>query len=245
MTKIKFYLVSYDRCDHRAVSKLTPEERSSVICYAVNGAVPKLIGAKIKVVNEWQLPWHSPRYQTLMYYEYGAIVHCVKNPELLEGLTHVGLLHSDVLFGKNSINNMIEELNENPRKIYYIVIRKNDVLYFTRDQLNHIIDYISPKLNITIDANKIWNEGFVSESLSVAPIDIFRKFGEFILSYQHDLENILNTNRWGLMSTVKHRLCGFTERLWGIYLVSCGLPLQKMDVKHERELYEHVHLKFK
>lgn len=245
MINIKYYLVSYDRCDHRAVSKLTPEERENVICYAVNGAVPKIIGAKIKVVNEWQLKWHSPRYQTLMYYEYGCIVHCVKNPELLEGLTHIGLLHNDVLFAPNSVNNMINALNENPRKIYYIILRQNDVLYFTKEQLNHIIDYMSPKLDITINPDKIWNEGFISESLAVTPIDIFTKFGEFIIKYQYDFENILNTNRWSLMSTVKHRLCGFVERLWGIYLVSCKLPIEKMDIEHDREYYEHAHLKYK
>ena len=245
MTNIKYYLVSYDRFDYRAISKLSKEEQKRVICYAVNPSVPKIIGPNVEIVNEWELPWHSPRYQNLKYYEYGAIVHCVKNPELIEGLTHVGLLHNDVLFGKNSINNMIEDLNKTPEKIYYIILRQRDVLYFTKEQLKHIIDYMSPKLNIKINVDDIWNGSFISESLSVAPIDIFKRFGEFMIKYQYDFEDILNNNRWGLMDTVKHRLCGFVERLWGIYLVSCGLPYEKMDVEHDREYYEHAHLKFK
>ena len=245
MINIKYYLVSYDRCDHRAISKLTLEEREKVICYAVNGAVPKIIGAKIKVVNEWQLKWYAPRYQTLKYYEYGLIPHCVKNPELLDGLTHVGLLHNDVLFAENSVNDMISKLEENPRQIFYIILRQNDVLYFTKDQLKYIAEYMSPKLNIDVNPDYIWNNGFISESLTVTPIDIFIKFGEFILTYQYDFENILNTNRWGLMNTVKHRLCGLVERFWGIYLMSCGLPIEKMKVTHDREIYEHEHLKHK
>jgi hypothetical protein len=245
MTNIKFYLVSYDRCDHRAVSKLMPKERERIVCYAVNGSVPKIIGAKIKVINEWQLKWHSPRYQTLKYYEYGLIPHCVKNTELLEGLTHVGMLHNDVLFAENSVNNMIKDLDENPRQIFYIILRQNDVLYFTKNQLKHIAEYLSLKLDVNVDPEYIWNNGFISESLTVTPIDIFTKFGEFMIKYQYDFEDMLNTNRWGLMSTVKHRLCGLTERFWGMYLMSCGLPIRKMDVEHDREFYEHAHLKFK
>lgn len=244
-TNIKYYLVSYDRCDHRAVSKLTPEERKHVICYAVNGAVPKIISARIKIINEWQLKWHSPRYQTLKYYEYGLIPHCLKNPEMIKDVTHVGLMHNDVYFAPNSVNEMHERLDKTPMLIYYIIIRQNDVLYFTKEQLKNICEYMSPKLDVNIDPEFIWNNGFISESLTVTPLEIFTKFGEFMLKYQYDFEDILNTNRWGLMSTVKHRLCGFVERLWGMYLVSCGIPYEKMPVEHDREFYEHAHLKFK
>lgn len=245
MTNIKYYLVSYDRCDQRAVDKLTLEERKKVICYTVNRSVPKLINAKIKIINEWELNWHSPRYQSLKYYEYGLIPHCVKNQELLEGLTHVGFMHNDVLFSENSVNNMIKDLDENPRQIFYIILRQKDVLYFTKEQLNHICEYLSERLELNIDSEYIWNNGFISEALSVTPVDIFIKFGNFILKYQYDIENILNTNRWGLMNTVKHRLCGLTERFWGIYLMSCKLPIKKMNVEHDRDFYEHAHLKFK
>jgi hypothetical protein len=44
------------------------------------------------------------------------------------------------------------------------------------------------------------------------------------------------------MDVVKHRLCGFVERLWGIYLVSLGLEIEQMRVDHEHEKYQHYHL---
>jgi hypothetical protein len=140
MTNIKYYLVSYDRCDKRAVSNLSEEEKKRVVCYAVNGSVPKKIDAGIEVVNEWELKWHSNRYQSLKYYEYGLLPHCVKNPDLLEGLTHIGFLHNDVLFAKNSINEMVEDLNSNPNQIYYIVLRQKNVLFFTKDQLKYVAE---------------------------------------------------------------------------------------------------------
>jgi hypothetical protein len=236
MANIKFYLVTYDKCENRAVSLLSKEEREKVYCYAVNSVVPKLITAKIKIINEWQLPWYSSRYQTLKYFEYGMIPHCVKNPTLTDGLSHIGFLPYDVLFGENSINDMIKKLETESNTIFYVTHRK-DALYFTREQLSYITDYLSPKLGVVFDPNKIWNDGWISEALSVTPIDVFKKFGEFLLKYQYDMENMLSTNRWGLMSTTTHRLCGLTERFWGMYLVSCGLPLERMNVEHDHDYY--------
>jgi len=131
MANIKYYLVTFDRLDRRVIYKLSKEEKKSIICYAVNSAIPKLITPEIKIVEEWKLKWYTPRYQFLQYYEYGAIVHCIKNPELLEGLTHVGLLHYDVFFPENSINEIKENLNKNPDIILYNTLRHNDTLYFT------------------------------------------------------------------------------------------------------------------
>jgi hypothetical protein len=242
MVNLKIYLVSVDKCDYQVVQNLTKDERQKVYCYAVNASVPKLFTAPLKRINEWELAWHDNRYQVLQYYEYGAIVHCIKNLELIEGLTHIGLLHYDVLFKKNSVNNLITKLDETSDKIFYIMYRQNDVLYFTKEQLKYIADYLSPKLNVNIDVDKVWNEGWISEALSVTPISIFKNFGEFLLKYQYDIEDILNKNRWGLMNTVKHRLCGFTERLWGIYLVSCGMSLEKLEIEHDWDAYQHKHL---
>jgi len=242
MVNIKYYLVSYDQCKQRAVDKLTKEERSKVYCYAVNASKPKFITAKVKIINEWQLPWHDNRYQFLQYYEYGTLPHLVKNPDLLEGLTHVGMLHNDVLFHKNSVNNIIAELEENPNRIYYVVLRKNDVLYFDKYQLSEIVNWLEPKLNIIVNVEKIWNDGWISESMAVAPVEIFTRFGEFLLKYQFEIEAILAGNKWGLMDKVKHRNCGFVERLWGIYLMSCGMEIKRMEVDHDRESYEHQHL---
>ena len=47
------------------------------------------------------------------------------------------------------------------------------------------------------------------------------------------------------MDNVKHRLCGFTERLWGIYLMSIDMDHKLMLIDHEHSLYEHLHLKDK
>jgi len=245
MVKLKLYLVSADSCEYRAIKNLSESEREMVYCYAVNPSIPKFNTNKIKIINEWQLLWYNNRYQFLQYYEYGLIPHCVKNSKLLEGLTHVGLLHNDVLFAPNSINNMIIKLEENPNKIFYIILRKNNQLYFNKDQLKSIAHYLAPRLNIEIDVNKVWEGEWLSESLSVTPVEIFRKFGQFMLDYQYELEEILNTNRWGLMNNVKHRLCGFTERLWGIYLASCDMLFERMEVEHDRDAYRHKHLEDK
>jgi len=242
MVKLKIFLVSYDSCEQKAIAALTEEERANIYCYAVGKTKIKNITAKVKIINEWQLPWHDNRYQFLQYYEYGTLPHLTKNLQLTEGLTHVGMLHNDVLFHKNSVNDIYEILEDNPNTIFYIVKRKNDVLYFNKYQLSQIANWMEPKLEITIDVEKIWNDGWISESMAVAPKEVFIKFGQFLLDNQFEMESMLATNKWGLMDKVKHRNCGFAERLWGIYLMSCGMHVEKMNVDHDHDNYEHAHL---
>lgn len=245
MVDIKFYLVTVDRFDYRVISELSEEEKQRIICYAVNPSKPKMITSKVKTIKEWELKWYTPRYQYLMYYEYGLLPHCLNNPELINGLTHIGMMHYDSKFPKDSVHSIIDYLEEHPQTIYYKDIRKSDVWYLTKDQFKYICEFMSEKMNMNIEPEKAWENGFISESFAIMPIDIFKKFAEFMYKYQYEFEKWLNTNQWGLMNQVKHRLCGIVERLYGIYLVSCNLELKEMPILHEREFYTHAHLKEK
>lgn len=245
MTNIKYYLVSADRCDYRSISLLNEEEQKSVICYSVNPSIQKTITDKIQVINEWELSWHSNRYQALQYYEYGLFAHAIKNPELLEGLTHIGLLHYDVRFQEDSVNYHHEYLEMQPDTIFYNTKRQNNQLYFNRFQFNKICEFLEERLDININKDKVWNDGWYSEALSITPIDVFKKFGEFFVKYQYEIEGLLNFNKWQLMDSVKHRLCGFSERLWGIYLMSIDMSHKEMLIDHEHGLYKHLHLQDK
>lgn len=241
MINLNFFLVSYDRLDDRAISALDDNEVKNVKCYAVQKSVPKKISNRVDVINEWELPWNDYSFQNKQYYEYGTIVHLVKNPNLLEGLTHVGLLHYDALFNTNSINDLLLKLNENPDKIFYQRIRGINDLYLTKFEVDNISQFMSERLNMTIDPNNIWQNGWISEALSVTPVDVFIKFGNFIIDNQSEIENILLSNRWGIMNHINHRVCGIIERMWGFYLVSLGKPLEKMNVEHDWDSYIHKH----
>lgn len=245
MAKVKYFLVSVDQCELRAVKDLTEEERSDVYCYSVNPKVEKNFNTPLKIVNEWELPWYDERYQVLQYYEYGVFAHVFKNPELVEGATHVGLLHYDVKFKEGSTTQIEEELEKNPNTIYYNTWRKNNQLFFTRDQFDRLCDWMGDKLEHTIHKDFVWETGWFSEALSITPVHIFKGFGEFLLGAQYEIEDMLNTNKWGLMTYVKHRPCGFVERLWGIYLMSLYMDKKMMPIIHEQAYYEHLHLKDK
>jgi hypothetical protein len=221
---------------------LSNEERNLLYCYTVNPMIPKLITARIPIINEWKLKWYNPRYQTMKYHEYDAMIHINKNEELIKDLTHIGILHYDVYFNKESVNDILKGLEENSQKIYYIMYRQNDQLFFTYEQLDNICKYMSLKLNMNIDVNKIWDKGWISEALSVVPIKVFNKFCNFLYDNQFELEGFLSNNSWGLMNKIQHRMCGFIERLWGIYLVSTGLPFEQMNIIHDWDRYEHKHV---
>ena len=241
MIKLNFFLVSYDRLDDRALSALDDNEIKNVKCYAVQKSVQKKISNRVDIINEWELPWNDYSFQNKQYYEYGTIVHLVKNPEVLDTLTHVGLLHYDALFNKNSINDIFFKLNENPDKIFYQRIRDISDLYLTKSEVDNICQFMSERLNMKIDSDNIWKNGWISEALSVTPVDVFKKFGNFIIDYQSEIEDILLSNRWGIMNHINHRVCGIIERMWGFYLVSLNKPLEKMNIEHDWDSYIHKH----
>lgn len=241
MTKMNFYLVTYDRLDDKVVAALDDKELSCVKCYAVQKSVPKKITPKVETINEWELPWNDYCFQSKQYYEYGAIVHLVKNPHLLDGLTHVGLLHYDALFNKNSVNDILSSLEENPDQIFYQRIRGVNDLYLTGHEVTNIANFMNERLGTSINPLKIWNDGWVSEALSVTPVEVFKKFGNFIIDYQSEIEDILLSNRWGIMNQINHRICGIVERMWGFYLVSIEKDLKKMNIEHDWDSYTHKH----
>lgn len=241
MINMNFYLVTYDRLDDKVVAALDDKELSCVKCYAVQKKVPKKITPKVETINEWELTWNDYSFQSKQYYEYGSIVHLIKNPHLLEGLTHVGLLHYDALFNQNSVNDILQKLSENPEKVFYQRIRGVHDLYLTQYEVLNISQFMNERLDMKIDPVNIWENGWISEALSVTPIEVFKKFGNFIIDYQYEIEDILLKNKWGIMNNVNHRVCGIIERMWGFYLVSLGLPLEKMNIEHDWDSYVHKH----
>jgi hypothetical protein len=241
MVKLNFFLVSYDRLDDRAISALDDSEVKNVKCYAVRKSVPKKISNRVDVINEWELPWNDYSYQQKQYYEYGTIVHLVNNPKLIEDLTHIGILHYDALFNKDSVNDIISKLNLYPDTIFYQRIRYNNELYLNQYEVVNICQFMNEKMNLNINAEEIWNNGWISEALSVTPKEIFIKFGKFLIDNRTEIEDILIKNRWGIMNNINHRVCGIIERMWGIYLISLNLPKEKMNVEHDWDSYIHKH----
>lgn len=239
--KLNFFLVSYDRLDDKVINNLSDSEVDTVKCYAVQKSVPKKITPRVEVINEWELDWNDYSYQSKQYYEYGTIIHLINNPHLIENLTHIGLLHYDVLFNENSVNDILESISNNPNQIFYQRIRYINDLYLSRYHLVEICNFMNEKLDMNISADNIWDNGWISEALSVTPVDVFKKFGNFILDNRNEIEDILLKNRWGIMNHINHRICGIIERMWGIYLISYGLTLTKMNIEHDWDSYVHKH----
>lgn len=239
--KLNFFLVSYDRLDDKVINNLTSDEIDLVKCYAVQKSVPKKITTRVGVINEWELDWNDYSYQCKQYYEYGTIIHLIKNPHIIEDLTHIGLLHYDVLFNINSVKDIVSSLEENPNQIFYQRIRYVDDLYLSPDHLTGICGFMNEKLNMNISAGDIWTNGWISEALSVVPVEVFKRFGNFIIDNREEIENILLQNRWGIMNYINHRICGIIERMWGIYLKSYGMQLSKMNIEHDWYSYVHKH----
>jgi hypothetical protein len=242
MINIKYFLVTYDRLYDKVIDQLDDNELEKVYCYQIQKKVPKQISGMIQNnVKEWELEWNDYQYQTKQFYEYGSMIHLLNNPKLVEDLTHIGILHYDIIFQVNSINEMMNELKKHPNTIYYQKRRGLNDLYLSRYELDKICEFMGEKLNMRIDSNNIWNNGFISEALSLTPKPVFMKFAKYLQDNRQEIEDILIKNRWGIMNRINHRVCGIVERMWGFYLVSCGLPLKQMNVIHDWDSYIHKH----
>lgn len=242
MININCFLVTYDRLYDKVVNQLSKEELSSITCYHVQKKVEKQITSLVdKNVKEWELPWNDFSYQKKQYYEYGTMIHILNNPQLVEETTHIGLFHYDVIFNPNSINQMKDRFSHTPDFIFYQKLRDRSDLYLNDFEVEKICEFLSQKMNIVVDHKKILETGWISEALSVTPKHVFLKFAKFVYENREEIEDILLSNKWGIMNTTKHRICGIIERMWGFYLVSCGLQYKQMNVIHDWNSYSHKH----
>lgn len=242
MTKIKCFLVTYDRLYDKVVEQLSLDELKAINCYHIQKKVNKEISSLItNNIKEWELPWNDYQYQSKQYYEYGTMIHLLNNYNLIEDSTHIGLFHYDVIFNKGSIDSVYETINQTPNVIFYQKKRGIQDLYLTPFELTKLCEYMNERMNTTTNPNLIWNDGWFSEALSITPKEVFLNFAKFLETYHLDIENILIENRWGIMNRIKHRVCGIVERMWGFYLVSQNMPKHELNVKHDWDSYIHKH----
>jgi hypothetical protein len=189
MNKLHFFLVTYDRLYDKVVENLTPSEIECITCYNVQKKVTKQISSLIKnEINEWELPWNLYDFQKKQVYEYGTMVHLYKNPNILDGITHVGILHYDVVFNKGSVDDIQRTISTAPDTIFYQKIRTREQLSLSFFEVSKLCEFMSERLGQHIDPNIPWESGWISESLSVTPKEVFLKFAEFL----HDYINYLN-----------------------------------------------------
>jgi hypothetical protein len=242
MIKIKSFLVTYDRLYDKVLDNLSESELESIYCYEIQKNVKKQITKKIKNnIKEWELPWNNFEYQKKQYYEYGTFVHLLNNQYLIEDSTHIGIFHYDVVFNKNSINSTYNLLMENNKNIFYQKKRGLSDLYLSWYELQNICKFMEERLDCQFNPDLIWNNGWISEALSITPKEIFLNFANYLQDNKEDIENILIKNQWGIMNRINHRICGIVERMWGFYLVSLNYPLIELDVKHDWDSYVHKH----
>lgn len=243
MCDLKCFLVTYDRLYDKAIDQLDENEIKTIYCYKIQKKVPKNISFLISNhIKEWELPWNDYRYQAKQYYEYGAMIHLLNNPSLISEATHIGLFHYDIIFNKNSIKSVCDKIKENRETIFFQKKRGVEDLYLSPYELRKICEFMSKRLKMNIDPVIIRENGWFSEALSITPKHIFLQFASYLQDNYAEIENILIDNNWGIMNSIKHRVCGIVERMWGFYLMSHTIEKQQLDVIHDWDSYIHKHI---
>ena len=246
---MKLYSVCHKEFRPESVERLKPEERSQIWAYIVNENFPKdynRFTGLVSHVREYGLTKYNPRYQQKAYFEYGTIAHIYLNESLRD--THVGILHSDIVFEEGSVNEMLEEFDRRPDTIFYQTFFGPELhpetlhpLYLTEKEAHLLGNYLAIRMQIPTNVDRVLRDGWIG-GMAAGPLDIFLRFGEFLEMYSEEMEQILAEDRWHLQTWPgKHTICGIIERMWGIYLMSLGLPIKRMRIHHEQKQYQHDH----
>lgn len=246
---MKLYSVCHKEFRPESVERLKPEERSQIWAYIVNENFPKdynRFTGLVSHVREYGLTKYNPRYQQKAYFEYGTIAHIYLNESLRD--THVGILHSDIVFEEGSVNEMLEEFDRRPDTIFYQTFFGPQLhpetlhpLYLTEKEAHLLGNYLAIRMQIPTNVDRVLRDGWIG-GMAAGPLDIFLRFGEFLEMYSEEMEQILAEDRWHLQTWPgKHTICGIIERMWGIYLMSLGLPIKRMRIHHEQKQYQHDH----
>jgi len=250
MINLRTYSACHKEFRESTVENLTEQERKSVCAYIVNERYPKdenNFSDKVEHIKEYELPVYNKHFQEIKYLEYSLLPHVFLNPLLTEGLTHIGMLHSDISFQNNSIKDIILDLEQDPNQIFYNTffgpLQNPDggPLYLSPEQVYKICDYTSIKMKKYINPLSVLHTGWIG-SQCIAPIKVFWEFGKFMQENYKEMEEILLLDKWDLQSYPdKHSPCGFIERIWGFYLVSLNMPIKRMRIDHIRENFSHEH----
>lgn len=246
---MKLYSVCHKEFRHDVIKDLTLQECKHVAAYIVNENFPKdysRFSGFVSHVREFELPKYNLKYQANKYFEYGTIAHIYLNECLRD--THVGILHSDIVFEEDSVNEMLEEFNCRPDTIFFQTFFGPELhpetlhpLYLTEKEAHLLGNYLAIRMQIPTNVDRVLRDGWIG-GMAAGPLDIFLRFGEFLETYSEELEQILAEDRWHLQTWPgKHTICGIIERMWGIYLMSLGLPIKRMRIRHEQKQYQHDH----
>ena len=246
---MKLYSVCHKEFRPESVERLKPEERSQIWAYIVNENFPKdynRFTGLVSHVREYGLTKYNPRYQQKAYFEYGTIAHIYLNESLRD--THVGILHSDIVFEEGSVNEMLEEFDRRPDTIFYQTFFGPQLhpetlhpLYLTEKEAHLLGNYLAIRMQIPTNVDRVLRDGWIG-GMAAGPLDIFLRFGEFLEMYSEEMEQILAEDRWHLQTWPgKHTICGIIERMWGMYLMSLGMQLRPMRIRHEQNQYQHDH----
>lgn len=244
---MKLYSVCHKEFRSDAVERLTPDERQHIVSYIVNENYPKdytHFSGFVDHIHEFRLENYNPKYQRNSFHEYSAIAHLYLNPSLTEGMTHVGVLHSDIIMQRGCVEEILEALVINPKTIFCDTIfrpppRNSNVitppLWLTTTQADFLARYVSERI-LPVNMERVYTEGWIG-GMAIAENEVFLRFGEFLDKYSDDFTGILNETVLSshVWSKTANAYCFITERMWGFYLMSLNLPIKHINIIHDRE----------
>ena len=212
-------------------SQLTDEELSYITFVAVNDTIPKEYSTTrpYKFIKEWELSQYT-NYHDDGIKEASVLFHVYRN-KLHEQYTWIGFCHYDMIFKKDSINNIINKTSlaniNDFISLYDETYKKTMHRSWFQIYLLAIIERELPRyfeLVLNRENNiPLFNTFIVHTHLFTKTIE----FGEYMLPILYPIcVNEPNRTDYGNFS------CTF-ERVFGIVLAHLGNKIGELDIIHD------------
>lgn len=228
MADTVLFVVFHRELPEASLQHLNPQQRGSVVAYAVNDTVPKTYPA-VHVQKEWELHTYNPQFQSLGFNESSCHFHVYRNslhrPYKTVAFAQYDMLIPSGLFlvPRGSIGYVSEQTLRTDRQCNPEAWRL----------LDRIVPPCLPEYTSTTIA--CLDFAFPLYSSFVLPCFVFEKMMEVGEAIQQSVVDSVYSNDPDQLHHRSH-VGGQMERLWGIVLLILArrhqLDLVLLDVEH-------------
>jgi FkbM family methyltransferase len=170
---VVFHKALYDQC----YNELTEDEFSCLRFIAVNEHIEKTYTYK-NVIKEWELPIYNPYYQSNGYNENSVLKHIYDN-NLIES-EYIGFVQYDMIFPKNSINQILQLLNPETCVSVYSTSYQGAFVNTAVDSERQIINKIPFLYDAFFKTKSIPNKRYPLLNSYIVHSDVYRNAMPFV-----------------------------------------------------------------
>jgi len=201
---------------------------------AVNKNIPKkYTEGKYNVVNEWELPVYNDHFQSNGYKENSAIYHVIAN-KIHKDCKYIGFFQYDMVFTMNSINTILEGINEEPKCFY---LEAYNYGFCAKETWNepYVMEYLISHYEHFYNKkfSRSYKNIYPLYNSYVIPVETYEKVMGWVSGFYSRIAAIVVQRHFG-------HVAGLYERIMAFSIGEENLNMVKIEVKHDHDYKQYV-----